>query len=84
MFIHTIAIPYQHDIVSYSAIDIFYGLYEQINVWFTGHSLGCATASLVYSSFLSTRRKQINLRDSYLFAAPIVSDQETVDGEPSF
>lgn len=54
----------------------------KINVWFTGHSLGCATASLVYCRALMRPKdigKKSNLRDSYLFACPILSDRETVD-----
>lgn len=50
-------------------------------MWFTGHSLGCATATLAYAKFLNTRGKRVSLRDAYLFAAPIVADRETVDGE---
>lgn len=56
---------------------------EQINVWFTGHSLGCATASLVYCRHLMRPKdlgKKAILRDSYLFACPILTDRETVDG----
>jgi hypothetical protein len=55
---------------------------KTVNVWFTGHSLGCATASLVYSRFLM-RHKDMGirsvLRDAYLFAAPIVCDRDTVE-----
>ncbi|EJD51199.1 alpha/beta-hydrolase [Auricularia subglabra TFB-10046 SS5] len=53
----------------------------QINVWTTGHSLGCSLASLVYA-------RQINepgdlgrgavVRDAYLFAAPILCDSTSV------
>ncbi|TDL17083.1 alpha/beta-hydrolase [Rickenella mellea] len=54
----------------------------KINLWTTGHSLGCAMASLTYA-------RQINevhevgpdtvIRDAYLFAAPIVCDVESVN-----
>jgi hypothetical protein len=54
----------------------------EINVWVTGHSLGCATASLVYSRFLMRSKdigKKSVLRDAYLFAAPIVADRPSID-----
>ena len=66
-----------HDIVLMSVFD------AQINVWFTGHSLGCATASLVYSRFLMRHKemgKKSELRDAYLFAAPILCDPKSVEG----
>ncbi|KAF8308288.1 alpha/beta-hydrolase [Clavulina sp. PMI_390] len=54
----------------------------KINIWFTGHSLGCATASLVYSRMLM-RPKDLGeksvLRDAYMFAAPILADRDSVD-----
>jgi len=53
----------------------------KINVWFTGHSLGCATASLVYSRFLMRHKdmgKRSVLRDAYLFASPIICDPKSV------
>ncbi|KAF8308286.1 alpha/beta-hydrolase [Clavulina sp. PMI_390] len=54
----------------------------KINIWFTGHSLGCATASLVYSRMLM-RPKDLGedaiLRDAYMFAAPILTDRDSVD-----
>ncbi|KAF8323287.1 alpha/beta-hydrolase [Clavulina sp. PMI_390] len=54
----------------------------KINIWTTGHSLGCATASLVYCRFLMRPKdlgKKSVLRDAYLFACPILSDRDTVD-----
>ncbi|KAF8316060.1 alpha/beta-hydrolase [Clavulina sp. PMI_390] len=54
----------------------------KINVWMTGHSLGCATASLVYSRMLMQPWElgdRCILRDAYLFAAPILTDRESVD-----
>lgn len=56
----------------------------KVNVWFTGHSLGCATATLVYSRFLMRDKelgKKTELRNAYLFAAPIVCDPASVEGE---
>ncbi|KAF8337936.1 uncharacterized protein EI90DRAFT_3041104 [Cantharellus anzutake] len=53
----------------------------KINVWFTGHSFGCATASLVYSKFLTSPEdmgKNAELRDVYLFGAPAISDTKYV------
>jgi hypothetical protein len=55
---------------------------KKINVWFTGHSLGCATASLAYSRLLMHEKdigKKAVLRDAYLFAAPILTDRPSVD-----
>lgn len=55
----------------------------QINVWTTGHSLGCATATLAYSGFLFNPKdigKKTVLRDAYLFAAPITVDRPSVGG----
>ncbi|KAF9517145.1 hypothetical protein BS47DRAFT_1483567 [Hydnum rufescens UP504] len=54
---------------------------KQINVWFTGHSLGCATATLIYSRMLMNPKEVGDngiLRDAYLFAAPIVGDPQSV------
>lgn len=59
-------------------------MWLQINVWVTGHSLGCATASLVYARFLAREHEigaHSDLRDAYIFAAPIVSDRESVEGD---
>ncbi|KAF9515684.1 hypothetical protein BS47DRAFT_1391347 [Hydnum rufescens UP504] len=55
---------------------------QQINVWFTGHSLmRCATATLIYSRMLM-KPEEVGengiLRDAYLFAAPIVADPQSV------
>ncbi|KAF8588363.1 alpha/beta-hydrolase [Ramaria rubella] len=54
----------------------------QINVWTTGHSLGCALASLVYARQINEPRdlgRNIMVRDAYLFAAPILCDVESVN-----
>jgi hypothetical protein len=52
----------------------------QINVWFTGHSLGCALATLAYTRIISTPSDvagyPIVIRDCYLFAAPVSADRE--------
>ncbi|KAF8330366.1 Alpha/Beta hydrolase protein [Cantharellus anzutake] len=57
-----------------------YGDDVKINLWFTGHSLGCATASLVYTRMLMNDDlpKEIELRNPYLFAAPILCDRSSV------
>jgi hypothetical protein len=46
----------------------------KIHVWYTGHSLGTAIASLAYSTALLSKDTGSNalLRDAYLFATPIV------------
>jgi len=49
----------------------------KINVWFTGHSLGTAIASLAYSKSLIQQEllgENALLRDAYLFATPITTD----------
>ena len=55
----------------------------QVNVWTTGHSLGCALASLVYARQINEPRdlgKSVMVRDAYLFAAPILCDVDSVNG----
>lgn len=51
----------------------------KINVWFTGHSLGCALASLAYARAFNTPSDfagyPITLRDCYIFAAPVAADR---------
>ncbi|KAG9083524.1 hypothetical protein FS749_005966 [Ceratobasidium sp. UAMH 11750] len=51
---------------------------HSINVYFTGHSLGCATASLVYARAVSMQntdyKSNVRIRDAYLFAAPVIGD----------
>jgi hypothetical protein len=53
----------------------------RINVWFTGHSLGCALATLAYARIISTPSDTagypIVIRDCYLFAAPVTADRAT-------
>lgn len=55
------------------------GYNGKINVWFTGHSLGCALATLAYTRAISTPSDfagyPIELRDAYLFAAPVSADR---------
>ncbi|EJD51196.1 hypothetical protein AURDEDRAFT_159605 [Auricularia subglabra TFB-10046 SS5] len=49
----------------------------EINVWTTGHSLGCSVASLVYARQINEPpdlSRSIVMRDGYIFAAPIVCD----------
>ncbi|KZV92695.1 alpha/beta-hydrolase [Exidia glandulosa HHB12029] len=53
----------------------------QINVWTTGHSLGCALASLVYARQINEPGdfgRSVVVRDAYLFAAPILCDIHSV------
>ncbi|KAH8113125.1 alpha/beta-hydrolase [Phellopilus nigrolimitatus] len=55
---------------------------KPINVWITGHSLGCALASLVYSRLINEPREcgeDTVIRDAYLFAAPVVCDVESAN-----
>ncbi|KAF8315618.1 alpha/beta-hydrolase [Clavulina sp. PMI_390] len=53
----------------------------KINVWFTGHSLGCALATLAYARAISTPSDwagyPIELRDCYIFAAPVSANRES-------
>jgi len=54
----------------------------EVNVWFTGHSLGCAVASLAYSRAILKPEefgKSVRIRDAYLFAAPMVCDVSSVE-----
>jgi hypothetical protein len=54
-----------------------------VNVWFTGHSLGCAIASLGYARALTAPEdfgRMAKLRDAYLFAAPVVCDAASAHG----
>lgn len=57
------------------------GQSPKINVWFTGHSLGCALATLAYTRAISTPSDfagyPIEIRDAYLFAAPVSADRAT-------
>ncbi|KAF8334723.1 uncharacterized protein EI90DRAFT_457582 [Cantharellus anzutake] len=66
-------------LANYLARDLDQG--EKINVWFTGHSLGCALATLVYARALNSpsdfEGSPIIIRDAYLFAAPVCGDRET-------
>ncbi|KAF8682425.1 Alpha beta-hydrolase [Rhizoctonia solani] len=56
---------------------------HSINVYFTGHSLGCATASLAYSRAVAKQnsdfKSNVRIRDAYMFAAPIIGDVMTRD-----
>ncbi|KAL5500937.1 hypothetical protein ACEPAH_9324 [Sanghuangporus vaninii] len=55
---------------------------KKINVWITGHSLGCALASLVYSRLVSEPHEygeNVVMRDAYLFASPILCDVESAN-----
>jgi len=52
----------------------------RINVWFTGHSLGTAIASLVYARAVSEPRDfgpDVVTRDAFMFAAPILCDVQS-------
>ena len=51
---------------------------------FTGHSLGCAMASLAYSRailFPEDFGPSVRVRDAYIFAAPVVCDVVSVQGK---
>jgi len=52
----------------------------EINVYFTGHSLGCALSTLAYAGMIGDTAldPRIRIRDAYLFAAPIVCDMTSV------
>ncbi|KAJ1310414.1 hypothetical protein OPQ81_007149 [Rhizoctonia solani] len=51
---------------------------HSINVYFTGHSLGCATASLAYARAVVKEKtdfkSNVRIRDAYMFAAPVIGD----------
>ncbi|KAF8517171.1 alpha/beta-hydrolase [Hysterangium stoloniferum] len=54
----------------------------EINVWTTGHSLGCALALLVYARQINEPRDlghNVVVRDAYLFAAPILCVVDSVN-----
>ena len=53
--------------------------------WVTGHSLGCALASLVYARLIMELEayecgRDAVIRDAYLFAAPVVCDATSSSG----
>ncbi|KAF8309378.1 Alpha/Beta hydrolase protein [Cantharellus anzutake] len=54
---------------------------EKINVWFTGHSLGCALAGLAYTRSISSSEdfagSPIVVRDAYVFGAPVIGNRPT-------
>lgn len=55
-----------------------------IEQWFTGHSLGCALASLTYARMINEPHEcgqSAIVRDAYLFAAPVVCDAESSNCE---
>ncbi|KAL5636128.1 hypothetical protein ACGC1H_004819 [Rhizoctonia solani] len=56
---------------------------HSINVYFTGHSLGCATASLAYARAVTKQntdfKSNVRIRDAYMFAAPVIGDVKTRD-----
>jgi len=52
-----------------------------VNLYFTGHSLGTAIASLTYARAVSGKHdfgKGVVVRDAYLFATPIICDVPSV------
>ncbi|KAG8998846.1 hypothetical protein FRB93_013413 [Tulasnella sp. JGI-2019a] len=54
---------------------------EKVNVFFTGHSLGTAIASLTYARAVSGKNdfgKKAVVKDAYLFATPIICDVPSV------
>ncbi|KAF8309377.1 Alpha/Beta hydrolase protein [Cantharellus anzutake] len=55
---------------------------EKINVWFTGHSLGCALSGLAYTRAINNFSEDfgdapIVIRDAYTFGAPVVGNRPT-------
>ncbi|KAG8860541.1 hypothetical protein FRB96_003795 [Tulasnella sp. 330] len=53
----------------------------KVNLYFTGHSLGTAIASLTYARAVSGTNdfgKKVVVRDAYLFATPIICDVPSV------
>ncbi|KAG8998841.1 hypothetical protein FRB93_013408 [Tulasnella sp. JGI-2019a] len=53
----------------------------KVNLFFTGHSLGTAIASLTYARAVSGKNdfgKKVVVRDAYLFATPIICDVPSV------
>ncbi|KAG8888826.1 hypothetical protein FRB98_006722 [Tulasnella sp. 332] len=53
----------------------------KVNLYFTGHSLGTAIASLTYARAVSGKNdfgKKVVVRDAYLFATPIICDVPSV------
>ncbi|EJD51180.1 hypothetical protein AURDEDRAFT_159588 [Auricularia subglabra TFB-10046 SS5] len=54
----------------------------KINVWTTGHSLGCSLASLVYARQINEPTDfppSVVIRDAYLFASPVLCDVTSVN-----
>ncbi|KAF8309376.1 Alpha/Beta hydrolase protein [Cantharellus anzutake] len=55
---------------------------DKINVWFTGHSLGCALSGLAYTRAINNFEEDfgdapIVIRDAYVFGSPIVGNRPT-------
>ncbi|KAF8312042.1 uncharacterized protein EI90DRAFT_3137774 [Cantharellus anzutake] len=55
---------------------------DKINVWFTGHSLGCALAGLAYTRAINNfvedfGNAPIVIRDAYVFGSPVVGNRST-------
>ncbi|KAF8309375.1 Alpha/Beta hydrolase protein [Cantharellus anzutake] len=55
---------------------------DKINVWFTGHSLGCALAGLAYTRAINNFAEDfgnapIVIRDAYVFGSPVVGNRFT-------
>jgi len=79
----TLSIDTIRDAVRHTATSLSKNLPEgaKINVWFTGHSLGTALASLVYARAINEQHEfgpNVVLRDAYLFATPILADVPSV------
>ncbi|KAG8908990.1 hypothetical protein FRB99_000093 [Tulasnella sp. 403] len=59
-----------------------HGPETKCDVWFTGHSLGTALATMAYARALKTQAEigeHARLRDAYLFATPITTDVPSRD-----
>ncbi|KAG8751913.1 hypothetical protein FRC14_007522 [Serendipita sp. 396] len=71
--------PYETIIAALKVVtnDLMSRTDKDINVWFTGHSLGCAMATLTYTRALLNLdglHPRVQLCDAYLYGAPVVCD----------
>lgn len=71
--------PYETIIAALKVVtnDLMSRTDKDINVWFTGHSLGCAMATFTYTRALLNLdglHPRVQLCDAYLYGAPVVCD----------